>query len=246
MVIGLSAGVSATPWCLGREAYRTGQEGLPGMGAVDLEGEAVGPNDDPPDASVEIRLRFIRRQVRPALCDHFGTRDQRGMGRYVSRIVLNDLAHRSCITEPTPETGHDEGLKVRGRNAPAPAAGLIALGDEVAGDIVVVAPSLLDGVARRQAFAMLVHDQAGEQAGPAGPSAALAVCVGGRSGWFAKNGKPRATQPMFLIDAAGFTRNGDLKDGLGDVDGDGRMLHLDSSFAVAPRGRFMIGTMMPH
>ena len=55
-----------TPGVLGREACRTGQKSRQGMGAVDLDGGAVGPNHDPPDAGVEIRRRFGRRQARPA------------------------------------------------------------------------------------------------------------------------------------------------------------------------------------
>jgi hypothetical protein len=38
---------------------------------------------------------------------------------------------------------------------------------------------------------------------------------------------------MFFIHAAGRAGNGDLENGLCDVNGDGRMLHLDSSFAMA-------------
>jgi hypothetical protein len=41
-------------------------------------------------------------------------------------------------------------------------------------------------------------------------------------------------------------RYGNLKHGLCEVDGDSRMLHLDSSLPWPSRGRFNVGTMMPH
>src|SRR2546428_2509920 len=41
-------------------------------------------------------------------------------------------------------------------------------------------------------------------------------------------------------------RNGDLKHRLCEIDSDGRMLHVDSSLPWPPRGRFTVGTMMPH
>ena len=53
------------PRCLQRDAFRTGQERLQGLRAVDLEGEAVGPNHHPPDAGVEIGRRGRWRQARP-------------------------------------------------------------------------------------------------------------------------------------------------------------------------------------
>ena len=41
-------------------------------------------------------------------------------------------------------------------------------------------------------------------------------------------------------------RHGHLKHGLCEIDGDGRMLHVDSSLPWPQRGRFTVGTMMPH
>src|SRR5437762_6584743 len=41
-------------------------------------------------------------------------------------------------------------------------------------------------------------------------------------------------------------RDGDLKHRLCEIDGDGRMLHADSSLPWPQRGRFTVGTMMPH
>ena len=45
--------------------------------------------------------------------------------------------------------------------------------------------------------------------------------------------EPRTAQSMLGIDPTGRVRNGDLKDRFCDVNGDGRMLYLDSSFAMA-------------
>ena len=45
--------------------------------------------------------------------------------------------------------------------------------------------------------------------------------------------EPCAAQPMLFVHPTGMVRHGDLEDGLCDVNGDGRMLHLDSSFAMA-------------
>src|SRR2546428_11237214 len=41
-------------------------------------------------------------------------------------------------------------------------------------------------------------------------------------------------------------RDGDLKHRLCEIDGDGRMLHADSSLPWPQRGRFTVGTMLPH
>jgi hypothetical protein len=51
--------------------------------------------------------------------------------------------------------------------------------------------------------------------------------------------EPIAREPAFLINSPWLARDGDLKDRLRDIDGDGRMLHVDSSLpwpheAVSP------------
>ena len=51
---------------------------------------------------------------------------------------------------------------------------------------------------------------------------------------------------MLFIHTPRVMRDRHLKHGLGEVNGDRCMLHLDSSSAVARRGRFTTGTMMPH
>ena len=55
-----------------------------------------------------------------------------------------------------------------------------------------------------------------------------------------------AREPPFFIDATGAMRHRDLKHGLCEIDSDGRMLHVDSSLPWPSRGRFTVGTMMPH
>ena len=54
------------------------------------------------------------------------------------------------------------------------------------------------------------------------------------------------TLPMLFIHTPRVMRDRHLEHGLGEVNGDRCMLHLDSSSAVARRGRFTTGTMMPH
>ena len=58
--------------------------------------------------------------------------------------------------------------------------------------------------------------------------------------------EPGPGQPMLFIHTPRVMRDRHLKHGLGEVNGDRCMLHLDSSSAVARRGRFTTGTMMPH
>ena len=58
--------------------------------------------------------------------------------------------------------------------------------------------------------------------------------------------EPGPGQPMLFIHTPRVMRDRHLEHGLGEVNGDRCMLHLDSSSAVARRGRFTTGTMMPH
>ena len=57
---------------------------------------------------------------------------------------------------------------------------------------------------------------------------------------------PRAGQPMLFIDPARAVGHGHLKDRLGEINSDRRMLHLDSSWLWPARGRCVFGTMMPY
>jgi hypothetical protein len=54
-----------------------------------------------------------------------------------------------------------------------------------------------------------------------------------------------AREPVFFVDAARLMRNGDLKHRFCEIDGDGRMLHADSSLPW-PREAIYRWHMMPH
>ena len=103
------------PRCLQRDGFRIGQERLQGLSAVDLEGEAVGPNHHPPDAGVEIGRRGRWRQARPVRGEPRGVGDQGGRGCRVSRVALEECSHRRRRAEPRPEPGHDKALEIRCR-----------------------------------------------------------------------------------------------------------------------------------
>ncbi len=89
----------------------------------------------------------MRFQLRPPVRERLRLGDQAGMSRCLLRVSIDDGADRGRISEPVPETDSNEAFEIRRREAPPLAAGSLAFGDEMAGDVVAIAPSLLDGMA---------------------------------------------------------------------------------------------------
>ena len=85
----------------------------------------------------------------------------------IREIVLDDFAHRGGVAQPCMDAVPNQVLDVGGGDAPPSAVGLPAFNDEMAGDIVPVAPPVLDGMAGREPPALVVNQQSGEQTGSA-------------------------------------------------------------------------------
>ncbi len=121
-------------------------------------------------------------------------------------VSIDDSADRGRISEPVPETDSNEAFEVRRRKPPALAVGSLALGDEVAGDVVAIAPSLLDGMAGVRGPRPARQRQAPSAARLPGPFSALAVRVGGQGGLnlipqrFIDNGLMLAGIGLVLVD----------------------------------------------
>jgi hypothetical protein len=58
--------------------------------------------------------------------------------------------------------------------------------------------------------------------------------------------KAIAGEPAFFVDVPRMMRDRDLKDRFCEIDGDGRMLHVDSSLPWPSERPNTVGTMMPH
>ena len=69
-----------------------------------------------------------------------------------------------------------------------------------------------------------------------------------RRGWLLGEERQESLprQSSLVVDSTGAVRDGDLEHGLCEIDGDGRMLHLDSSLPWPQEAALPIGTMMPH
>jgi hypothetical protein len=117
-------------------------------------------------------------QLRPALADFPGTRDQPSLRWRVGKPYR--LIDAAGVEKPLSRSAGHEMLDLPRWNAQGGGAFALILGDQWAGDIVAVARALFDCIARRHPVALGIKQHPGEQARLV--SACAGVALGGIAG----------------------------------------------------------------